>query len=208
MSDPMYAAVEDSYDNMSQAYFDDTDEASIFPNQICDFADSLQPKSSILNIGGTLGECRYFVERGFEVTDVDISKSMLDHITTVLPKVKTMHGNVADIELPNVDAIWACRSLIHVVPADIDMVLRRLHASLNPGAMFGAIIFIIDKSELGEERIPEWQTNKPGTTYYRVLYPAQTFVSKVKAAGFKLITNAPCVDNDGDPAYYIRAARV
>lgn len=205
MSANTYNIIQEDYDHVDQSFHNSYDSVTEFAAILPSFVGELKPGSKLLNVGGTLAECRYFLQQGYQVTNIDISQVMLDHITQHEPGVEVLQHNISQQLGQTFDAIWACRSLIHIPPADIDLALRNLRSSLQLGGVLGVILFTTDQAKITEEKLPEQHTNKPGTVYYRVLYPTSIIKAKIQQAGFTITKTEPCQDKDGDKAVYIQA---
>lgn len=206
MTKNIYSLVEDDYDNVDLSFHTSYDATREFKPQIEFYAGKLWHKAKLLNIGGTTDECNYFLSKAGEVDDVDLSQAMLDHITANSPKTTTHQGNIKTFKHPTrYDAIWACRSLIHIPPKDLPAVLKNIHTLLNNDGFFGAIFFSTELNHFIEEEKPEEHTQKPGTTYYRILYPKEILLDIYRRSGLTPMYVQECVDQDGDKCIFILA---
>jgi cyclopropane fatty-acyl-phospholipid synthase-like methyltransferase len=205
--DDKYYLVEEDYDNVEESFHNEYDSIREFSNQVASFIKDLKPGDILLNIGGTFAECRYFIEQGLNVTNLDISQAMNEYVRLHEPRVKVVKANIKDYSESGYQAVWACRSLIHIQPQDIDEVLARIHTNLNSGGILGSIFFISSSNEVVIDEKPEPHTNKPDTTYYCVLYPPDVIKNKIIKAGFTIQNTELCTDQDGDEAIYIEAKK-
>ena len=62
MKTSKYAIVEEDYDNVNQSFHNSYDTTQEFSDQIQRFVSELPENAYILNIGGTVSECAYFLE--------------------------------------------------------------------------------------------------------------------------------------------------
>lgn len=94
-------------------------------------------RTSLLDIGaGTGKDSRFFIEKGFNVTAVDLSDEM----------VKLCHGKgvqAYEMDFYNLsllgctfDAAWAMNSLLHIEKNNLEMVLQGIWDRLNPSGVF------------------------------------------------------------------------
>lgn len=94
-------------------------------------------KKHLLEIGAGSGQdSQYFMEQGFDVTAVDLSKEMVQ-------KCKEKGINAHELDFYNLaalnqkfDCIWAMNTLLHVPKADLQDVLRNISAVLNQNGIF------------------------------------------------------------------------
>lgn len=90
--------------------------------------------ASILDFGcGSGRDTKAFLSSGFRVTAVDGSPELcaLASAYTGIP-VRQMLFTELDAR-EEFDGIWACASVLHVPPADLPDVFRRMSAALRPG---------------------------------------------------------------------------
>ncbi len=200
-----YLLVEEDYDNVNTQFHNQYDTTKEFKLQIDSFLRHLPTQGSILNIGGTLAECMYFLENGFSVTNIDISKTMLDHITRHDQRVKVIKANIRDFSGQKFDGIWACRSLIHIPPTDLGKVLANISNLIDPNGLAGMTLFTTAEGNFTEQQVPEPNSNKEGITYYRTLYSKEYLATAIKGAGLKIIKSEDCFDMDSEEAVYIEA---
>lgn len=97
-----------------------------------------QPKGDVLELFSGSGMFSERFEDTYEtLTCCDISSALLDKLKNKLPHVKTLHGNIYDLDLPNeaYDQIFVFAGLHHV--PNYEIVLKKCASWLKPG---GAII--------------------------------------------------------------------
>lgn len=113
---------------------------------------SLLSGKKILDLGcGSGDHAVYFVEKGLDVTCVDLSEEMIK-----LCKEKSLNAYVEDLEnLPfekeSFDGIWAVTSLLHIPKVNLSKVCKNLHSLLKKDG----ILFVTVKEGEGEEYIDD-----------------------------------------------------
>lgn len=88
-----------------------------------DFYARLEPGGGqLLDLGCGAGEpfARYFIERGWSVTGVDVSEGMLELAARYVPQMQRIHADMREVEFPaaRFEAITAIYSLFHVPNRD------------------------------------------------------------------------------------------
>lgn len=91
----------------------------------------LKPACTIMDIGfGSGRDMMYFQSKGYAVCGIDISSSFCTHALSVGLDVKEL--SVLDLDLKNeVDAIWACASLLHIKSDDLNKALQNCYNVLK-----------------------------------------------------------------------------
>jgi len=203
----IYKLIEENYDNVDINFHNSYDATKQFSKEIEMFIKKVSKKGHILNVGSSLAECEHFLRHGFEVSNIDISQNILKSISQNNKEVKLIKGNVKDLSEKGLDGIWACCSLFHILPTDIDQTIVRLHDALNPGGVFCALIFTTDEDEPMEMTVKDKNSMLDGrpTTYYRATYPEALFLQKLKDAGFSIANSYLTQDQDGDDTLFILA---
>lgn len=119
-----------------------------FPPTIVDaFSGSIKGKR-ILDVGSGPGRDGLILKnKGFEVTCIDASQSMVD-----MCKAKGLDAVVADfMNLPfkdgTFDAVWAYTSLLHIEKKSIVMALNEINRVLKPSGTFGLGLIEGNKEE-------------------------------------------------------------
>lgn len=126
------------------AYYDQNAEAFVAATVDVDmeelykpFLELLRPRAHILDFGcGSGRDSLAFLKRRFRVTPMDASLEMAVACER-LTGVEVKRCKFQDLEDENLyDGIWACASLLHVPPEEMDDVLRRLARASRPGAIW------------------------------------------------------------------------
>lgn len=197
-----YRLVEEDYDSVSLDYHNSYDPAKEFKQFIDSFVARLPQNASVLNVGGIAGECRYFHDHNLKVTDIDISQAILDYISENEPRTITIKANIRDPLLGTYDGIWACRSLIHVPPTELGMVLNNIATLLAENGVAGLILFTTQLEEPEEQSLPEPYTDKKDVVYYRALYSQQYLSKCITEAGLKITRQEIGFDKDNEEVVY------
>ncbi len=96
----------------------------------------------LLDLGCGAGEPipGYFIDKGWQVTGVDFSESMLELARNYQPGMRTIHADIItlDMEDGQFDAITAIYSLFHIPRKYHGQIFRNMYRWLKPGgkAMF------------------------------------------------------------------------
>jgi cyclopropane fatty-acyl-phospholipid synthase-like methyltransferase len=198
-----YMLVENDYDNIDITFHNSYNSTAEFASQLTSFTSQLPKNATVLNVGGTLPECQYFINRGCSVTNIDISKAMLDYIAKHDPNITLVRQNIRDYHHKPFNAVWACRSLIHIPPDEIASVLSNIKSLLISGGLAGLIFFTSKDAGPEEQYQDEIHTNRSDIVYYRVLYSTATILSLVRSAGFEVRKLEECLDADREQLVYI-----
>ena len=145
------------------------------------FAAALPSGGTILDLGCGMGEpiARYFIERGFDVTGLDSSASLITLCRQRFPEREWIVGDMRQLALGRrFDGIIAWHSFFHLTPEDQRTMFPRFAAHANPG---GALM-VTTGPERGKS-IGEWQ-GEP--LYHGSLDPAE-YRTLLAANGFVIL---------------------
>lgn len=105
--------------------------------------EGLKPRSVADLACGTGSATRILAERGYRVTAVDLSESMLTEAMDKCADLENLptfvHQNLAELRLPRAVDMAVCflDSLDYILdPADCEAAIRRTYRALNPGGIF------------------------------------------------------------------------
>lgn len=143
----------------------------------------LPPGGSVLEIGSGSGRDADVVESlGAIVRRTDAAQAFLDLMAQRGKQADLL--NVVTHELGGpYDGVLAMAVLIHVDRGQVDAVLRKIHAALNPG---GAFLVSMRKGE-GETR----------GDYHTVYWTRDGFAARLGAAGLAVVWDADSLGPDG-----------
>ena len=126
------------YNKHTDAFYNRTIHADMSP-YYQKFLSLLPPGASILDAGCGVGrDAKYFNEQGYAVTAFDASESMVRLATEELgypALLLTFNEMTFEQEF---DAVWACRSLLHVPYEEMRCAMENIHKALKPGGIFYA----------------------------------------------------------------------
>src|SRR5579863_7193950 len=81
-------------------------------------------------------DTRAFLERGYKVTAIDASETMVT-LATQLTRQQALKMRFQELAFCEVfDGIWACASLLHVPRHEMDAVFERFVMALKPGGVW------------------------------------------------------------------------
>jgi SAM-dependent methyltransferase len=92
---------------------------------------------TILDAGcGSGRDAKAFMEAGYEVYAMDASQAMVEHCRNIIGDRVTL-ATFQDYETEmKFDGIWACASLLHLKPEELDAVLKKFAGFIKPGGIF------------------------------------------------------------------------
>ena len=137
----------DAYQNLAASYdrlTNDVDYAGWvdFTQAILE-KEGLKPRTVADLACGTGSATRILAERGYRVTAVDLSESMLTEAMDKCADLEVLptfvHQNLAQLQLPRAVDMAVCflDSLDYILdPADCEAAIRRTYKALNPGGIF------------------------------------------------------------------------
>lgn len=126
-----------SYESSAEAYAKNVE--GLHPHKEADrFLSMLPCGGSILDIGcGSGRDAKLFSEKGFNVTGIDYSPSMIDIAAKTAPKATF---KVMDMQCLNFehafDGAWANASLLHIPKSHFPKILGEIYNILNPNGVF------------------------------------------------------------------------
>lgn len=143
------------------------------------FTARLRPGDAILDVGCGSGRpiAAALIERGFRVTGVDSSASLIAHATADLPEGGFVRADMRTLDLGETFAgVLAWHSLFHLSPADQRIALPRLlaHAAPIASVMFSSGPY--EGSIVGSWRGDPLYHGSLGPQEYETLLTSQGFV--------------------------------
>lgn len=101
------------------------------------FLSCIPAGGTILDAGcGPGRDVKAFIEAGYEVYAMDASEAMVSHCRTIIGnrvQLSTFQDYTTDIKF---DGIWACASLLHLEPSELQPVIIKFGGYLKPGGVF------------------------------------------------------------------------
>lgn len=125
----------DYYNKYANIYFESTVELDM-GETLERFVGMLPEAGEILDLGcGSGRDSLEFIERGFDVTAVDGS-SELCSLASIHIGQDVLHMQFDELDFQEVfDGIWACASLLHTSPEELEVVLGKVIDGLKPGGI-------------------------------------------------------------------------
>ena len=152
------------------------------------FAALLPPGARILDLGCGMGEpiAAYFIARGFQVTGVDSSTSLIGMARVRQPAHEWIVSDMRALELGRgFHGLLAWHSFFHLPPDDQRPMFERFAAHLSPGG----VLMFTSGSEEGEA-IGEWQ----GEPLYHGSLDSAEYRARLESNGFEVLDHVV-----GDP---------
>jgi SAM-dependent methyltransferase len=136
--------VRTGYDVVSEEYRADDAPDERYGEWLEELAPSLPAGARILDLGCGCGvpTARWLLERGFEVTGVDLSEVQIDRARRLVPEADLRHADMTqlDLESGGFDAVVAFYSIIHVPVDEQPELFESIHRWLRSGGMLMAIV--------------------------------------------------------------------
>jgi 2-polyprenyl-3-methyl-5-hydroxy-6-metoxy-1,4-benzoquinol methylase len=158
----------DLYERHAQAYDRDRGRTLQERAWLDRFAAVVPAGGTVLDVGCGMGEpiARHLIERGFHVTGIDASPSLIGLCRTRFPDAEWLVADMRELVLPRrFDGIIAWDSFFHLPAGDQRAMFPRFHALAAPGA---ALLFTSGPAE--GEAIGSW-CGEP--LYHASLAPAE-----------------------------------
>lgn len=141
----------------------------------------LLPEGSVLDVGSGNGrDAILLTSRGYQVTGVDISQSLLDIAAEHCPQADFVHGSVYPLPFDDqqFQSAWAAALLLHLPKKKLPQALDEINRVLEPGG----IAFVTVKEGQGEEMLKgEFGEN------YSAFYEEDEMRERIEDAGFEIM---------------------
>jgi len=141
--------VQRGYDRVAEQYLATKDpQDPLALAALEDLARDLSPEAAVLDLGCGAGVpvTRWLVERGFDVTGVDLSERQLELARRLVPGATFVRADMSELDFgPGIfGAVVAFHSIIHVPRAGHPALLADIHRWLEPGGSFLATMTVTD----------------------------------------------------------------
>jgi len=125
----------DYYNKYANIYFDSTVELNM-EETLDKFIGYLPESAEVLDLGcGSGRDSLYFIERGFDITAIDGSEELCE-LASIHIGQDVLHMQFAELDFKEVfDGVWACASLLHTTPNELEEVLGNVVKCLKPGGV-------------------------------------------------------------------------
>jgi mutator protein MutT len=125
-------SISEYYDENANEYAQETQSLDVTSN-VEKFVNKLGSKGHILDLGcGSGRDAKDFLERGYQVTAIDGSPKLAalaeERIGQKVNVVLFQHLNLP----PTFDGVWACASLLHCPPKDLEQTILNIYNALLP----------------------------------------------------------------------------
>jgi ubiquinone/menaquinone biosynthesis C-methylase UbiE len=168
--------------------FDDSRAQLAMHDRMDEFL-SVLPGKSVLEVGcGPGRDARIFVDKGFDVVGVDLSKGLLDVARIKVPEAKFKNIDATDLQFNNnvFDGVWASAVYLHLSLQDFQKALREAFRVLKPD---GIIRFSIKKGEGSSEEEDERLKNAKRLFFFYTREQVERFVVNTGFSMLNLMEN-------------------
>ena len=184
----------DWYDANADAYASAT-AAAIPIKAIEKFLTYLPAKPAVLEAGCGAGwESTVFVERGANVTGVDISEGLLDVARKRNPAVEYHRANFLELPFPyaSFDGVWSHASLVHLEKIeDVEEALREFFRVLKSGGY----LYVYVKAQAGKEKTAVVADSLSKHERFFRYFTSEELSGLLTEAGFEISTS----ETEDDP---------
>lgn len=125
----------DYYNKYANIYFESTVEL-IMEETLDKFINYLPEGGEILDLGcGSGRDSLYFIEEGFDVTAVDGSEELCE-LASIHIGQDVLQMKFSELDFHQVfDGVWACASLLHTTPEEMEEVMDKVVECLKPSGI-------------------------------------------------------------------------
>ena len=123
-----------TYDKIAEDWHKDHLNDDWWLQHIDDLIEQLPHGASILDVGcGPGHKSRYFAERGFRVTGVDISERMVEIARHYVPDAQFEVVDMYQLDTiqETFDCVFVCAALLHIPKKDVGMILEKCKSVLK-----------------------------------------------------------------------------
>ena len=169
------------YNKIAQAYHQHRDQ---FKNQMVleRYASTLPASGHMLDLGCGSGVpiSKFFLEKGYAVTGIDISQSMLELAKEHLPGATLLKQSMTQLDFPDAsfDGIVCFYALFHVPKQKHQGIITRMYQLLKPGCSFALSV-----GTSAWEGIEDFY----GTQMYWSHFEPEAYEAMIKETGFELL---------------------
>lgn len=178
-----------TYDLCAEIYSKYT-ETKLLQFQLTKFASMLPKGGKILDAGCGIGrDAKYFSEDGFDVTAIDLSKSMLDEAKKRGVNAVKMDLLSMKFEKESFDGLWCMASFSDIPKEDAEKALKNFNEILKTN---GVIYFAVKEGEGQEIVAKEKYNNLPRFYAY---YTQKELTELLRKNGFEIAAESTAQDD-------------
>ncbi|MFC1648720.1 methyltransferase domain-containing protein [Nanoarchaeota archaeon] len=173
----------EAFDKDVEAYYENTKNVEPVEVELRDYYLSLIPKGGrILDVAcGPGRDCKYFIEKGFEVVGIDLSEKMVEFARKLVPEAEFYVIDFRDMpDLGKFDAVHFNAALPFIPKSEALPVLKHFHGILKPGG----VIRISAKNGTEEGMVLD---ERYGTEKFMAFYLEDELKALVEDAGFEIL---------------------
>lgn len=174
-----------AYNNVARKYvkvfFDDFSDKK----ELDRLVSCIPPHGKILDAGCGPGNfAKYFIERGFDVTGIDISKNMIKEARILVPtgKFTVMNLRKLNFTSKSFDGILAAYPFVHLSGEDAEKALAECHRVLKPK---GFLLFLVKEGK--GERVERSKLNSSVKIHIK-LWEMSEAIKMLKEGGFTIVS--------------------
>jgi len=148
------------------------------------FISLVMPGGKVLDAGcGSGRDANYFGSKGFIVTGIDLSDTLLSYANEHAEGSVTFQKmDLRNIQLhSSFDGIWACASLLHLTRKEFLPVLRNFQHMLAPRG----VLFLLLKEGTGDQMVTSGTIE--GDTRFFTYYTRDEIRTSLEEAGLKVL---------------------
>lgn len=175
-------SVIDNYDDIAKEYVNEFFEDTSDNKYIDIFLNSLNGKK-ILDVGcGNGKDCKYILEKGFNINGIDLSIGMLNIAKEKVPNCNFEIMDITKITYPNdsYDGIISNCSLFHIPVEELPKTLKSFKRVLKPD---GKLLLILQEGN-GETMVEE--PYRPGIYIYIKYFSKNEIQKLLQEYGFEI----------------------
>jgi ubiquinone/menaquinone biosynthesis C-methylase UbiE len=175
--------VREGYDKMARQYEQESDPFSN-ENELDEFTNLVRPRGQILDAGCGPGiVARLLVDKGFQVTGVDISQTTIDIARQRVPEAELMVGDMSALEFDDetFDGIVSTYAVFHVPRTMHSSLFQEFRRVLKKG---GALLLNIGTTET--DGVWVWEEFQSVPMYWSY-YPPPRTAELLESADFQIV---------------------
>ncbi len=165
----IFKIVEESYDKMGERYHNSRNNEK-FNSELKKFSSLLPNSAEVLDAGCGVGRptSEFLVNKGFNVTGVDISKKMVELAKVNVPSATFYQKNILTLDFPDnaFDGIICVYTLWHIPREEHSKIFDNFHRMLKQNGILVINTGIYESEGIsrffGERML--WSTNDPKKT--------------------------------------------